>query len=278
MKSHFIEGAVGPLFAIYHGPAQETVGAVAIADHAVLYIPAFAEEMNRTRRMVALQARAFASQGIGTLLLDLSGTGDSAGDFHDARWDVWLEDIAHAADWLRKRGAETICLWGLRLGALLACAAAQRRPGWFDRLLLWQPVTSGALHLTQFLRVRIAAGIAEGRPSEKTETLRAKFAAGQSVEVAGYNIAPELAQALSGLRLESFVPPATMRVDWLEAVAKAEEGLASPSNRVLERWRAAGVGVSAYALAAEPFWAFQETTIAPEFLVSTMALFKPCPA
>ena len=51
----------------------------------VLYCPPFAEEMNKSRRMAALQARAFAKAGYGVLLLDLYGCGDSSGDFSDAK-------------------------------------------------------------------------------------------------------------------------------------------------------------------------------------------------
>src|SRR3546814_1526626 len=60
-------------------------------------------EMNRSRRMAALQARALAALGIDVLLLDLFGTGDSAGDFRDARWEIWREDAMAAVAWLGAR-------------------------------------------------------------------------------------------------------------------------------------------------------------------------------
>src|SRR5258705_9769402 len=47
----------------------------------VLYLPPFAEEMNKSRRMAALQARAFARIGWNVLQMDLFGCGDSSGEF-----------------------------------------------------------------------------------------------------------------------------------------------------------------------------------------------------
>ena len=84
----------------------------------VVYVHPFAEEMNKSRRMVALQARAFAAAGIAVLQIDLFGCGDSCGDFASARWDQWLRDLTVAADWLAERGNGPMQLWGLRLGAL----------------------------------------------------------------------------------------------------------------------------------------------------------------
>ena len=74
----FLDRASGSLFAIHHRAGAAPCGTV-------LFIPPFAEEMNRARRMVALQARDLAAAGWDVLQLDLFGTGDSQGDFGDAR-------------------------------------------------------------------------------------------------------------------------------------------------------------------------------------------------
>ena len=49
--------------------------------------------MNRCRAMVALQARAFAALGAGTLVLDPFGTGESSGEFVAASWATWGDDL-----------------------------------------------------------------------------------------------------------------------------------------------------------------------------------------
>src|SRR5438477_12928924 len=111
----YLEGGRRRLFGIYHAPQKGYP-----RPHSFIYVPPFAEEMNLARRMAALQARALAAAGTGVLLLDLFGTGDSDGDFCDASWELWMEDILVAADWLEGQGPTQIGLWGLRMGGLLA--------------------------------------------------------------------------------------------------------------------------------------------------------------
>ena len=104
------EPASGQLFCLYHPPQGDCRGAV-------LYVPPFAEEMNRARRIAAQQARALAALGYGVLQPDLGGTGDSSGDFGEARWDSWKDDLAACCAWLGERIAQPPVLWCLRLGA-----------------------------------------------------------------------------------------------------------------------------------------------------------------
>ena len=58
-----LEGTRGPLAALYYAPAS---GVLPRGD--LLVVPAFAEEMNRCRAMVALQARQLAQCGTGCLV------------------------------------------------------------------------------------------------------------------------------------------------------------------------------------------------------------------
>src|SRR5690349_4296190 len=82
------------LFAV-HWPA-----AAPARRQSVLVLPPFAEEMNKCRPMLAAQARAFAAAGLDVLLLDLFGTGDSDGEFAEARWPRWQQDLQLARQWL----------------------------------------------------------------------------------------------------------------------------------------------------------------------------------
>lgn len=267
----FIEGPSGPLFAIHHSSAEGRR-----SNGAVLYIPPFAEEMNRSRRMAALQARALASRGIDTLLLDLFGTGDSAGDFRDAELTSWFGDIMAAIAWLEQRGSALLCLWGLRFGALLACEAAARWPERIKRLILWQPVLDGKIMLTQFLRIRVAASMAESSVGEKTEDLRSRLAGGQSIEIAGYELSAELARALEDMRIRGLELASDIRIDWLEVGAEASDTAVPAAQRVIDAWRRDGIAVSAATVGGDPFWTLQETTLAPALIDATTNLFETC--
>lgn len=265
----FIDGAAGRIFVLYHAPL--------IGDGekgTLIYLPPFAEEMNCARRPAWLQARAFAALGWGVLQLDYFGTGDSDGDFHQARWPIWLGDIGAAIEWLHRRGLGPIGLWGLRCGSLLAATVASAKPDTVKRLLFWQPVVDGKSMLTQFLRIRIAAAMADGGTVEKVETLRAAWAAGDSVEVAGYELAAELADAIGTARLDAIMPPTATGIDWLEVAADADASLLPGSQRVVDAWRARGTAVSTGVVAGDPFWAVPETGAAP-LIAATEALFRP---
>ena len=75
---------LGRRFAVYHAPAVDQMRGQ------IVYLHPFAEEMNKSRRMAALQSRALASAGFAVRQLDLLGSGDSEGDFGDASWDLWV--------------------------------------------------------------------------------------------------------------------------------------------------------------------------------------------
>lgn len=264
----FIAGPAGRLFAVHYRPrVPEDTGAV------LIYVPPFAEEMNRARRMAALQARALAARGVGVLVLDLTGTGDSAGDFAAARWPVWRADVAAAAAWLEKHGGRRIGLWGLRLGALLAAEIAAAEPGRFSRLLLWQPVVDGKAMLTQFLRIRVANAMAGGE-RESTQSLRAELAAGRTVEVAGYALAPELAAAIDEARLAVDRLDPGLRLDWLEIGEEDGAELPEARQRLVQRLRARGLPGTTATVAGAPFWDIQETTVAPGLVTATERLFS----
>ena len=127
---------------------------------AIVYLHPFAEELNRSRRMVSLAAMAFARQGWMVMQMDAHGCGDSEGDFGDASWDSWLADIDRARTWLAERSNGPTVLWTLRTGGLLAASWIATRQMALP-LLAWQPVLNGKQYLTQFLRIRLGADLAQ---------------------------------------------------------------------------------------------------------------------
>lgn len=199
-------------FCLLHAPQGDLKGSI-------LYLHPFAEEMNRSRAVVARQARAFAAAGYAVLQMDLYGCGDSAGDFGAATWVRWRADVHAAIRLLQARFDGPLCLWGLRSGALLASEVACELATDLA-LLLWQPVLTGKQHLQQFLRLSLAAEMLAGKAQGGTEALLAQLDAGQTVEVAGYTLAPALAQGLSASVLEQ--PRGGQRMHCIELVPGAE--------------------------------------------------------
>lgn len=231
----------------------------------LLLLPPFAEEMNKSRRMMAWLGHALAERGVVTALPDLYGTGDSEGDFAEADWGLWRDDVVAAALALRERGVERLTVGGLRTGVLLALDTLDRLPLVPERLLFWHPVTNGRQFLTRFLRLRLAASM-RGGDRESTGDLRARLEAGESLEIAGYELSPGLAAALDGLDANRMTPPADIPVHWLEVSSPEPPKISAGAERVISEWQSAGCDVVAEAVAGDAFWATQEIVDVPELI------------
>jgi exosortase A-associated hydrolase 2 len=260
-EAFFLEAGSGSRFCLYHAPLGECRGAL-------VYIHPFAEEMNRSRRMAALAARALAAQGIGVLQVDLYGCGDSSGDFGDARWDTWKSDVWLARDWIKARLGCPVGLWGLRLGALLALDSARDKP--VNRLLLWHPVTNGAGYLTQQLRLRLAADLVQDEGAKvSTAALRDQLRAGASLEIAGYTLAPELALSIDSLDAAALAPVG-YPVHWFEMIAAPGRTLAHAASRIESGWRSAGADVCVELVCGQQFWSTPEIVECPALAEATV--------
>lgn len=266
LRAWFLPARHGRLFCLER-PAP---GGLAGQD-CVLVLPAFAEEMNKTRRMLTLLGDALQARGISLFVPDLYGTGDSEGEFGDARLATWHDDLRDCLAWLRNAGIARVHVLALRAGALLL-GALQDAPLPLGRLLLWQPVGSGKQYVNQFLRLRLAGNLIAGTATEAgTAGLRAELRQQGSLEIAGYRCREELLAELEGLELKD------LPVTGFESVASFELGLEDASrpspalSRVVERWRGAGVAVDARTLAGDPFWATTEIATVPGLVAATVA-------
>lgn len=231
--------------------------------------------MNKSRRMVALQARAFAAAGTDVLLLDLLGCGDSSGDFADADWERWIDDLLTACRWLQARSSGALWLWGLRAGCLLAADAARQLDTRCD-FLFWQPTPSGKTVLQQFLRLKLAGEMLAGAGKPTMENLRRQLAAGAAMDIAGYQMSAALALALERSTLAP--PLAPGRLEWIELSNRTGDELLPASLPVLERWRAAGFVARAHALRGPAFWQTTEIEEAPGLLSASVAAVLQSPA
>ncbi len=224
---------------------------------AVVYVHPFAEEMNKSRRMAALQAKAMAAAGYAVLQIDLHGCGDSSGDFADATWESWVSDVSLAWNWLQQRYDSDLWLWGLRTGCLVACEAAARisTP---SQLLFWQPVLSGKQFLQQFLRLKIASEMLGGDSKGLMDCLREQLAQGESVEVAGYQLSSDLASGLE--KAELTLPEQSKRIEWFELSGKPDGSLSPAASMRVEKWQSAGAKVRGATVYGSAFWQTAEIT------------------
>jgi alpha-beta hydrolase superfamily lysophospholipase len=180
-----------PLFGWYHPPR----GGARRGHGAVLCNPV-GDDLVRAHRPLRHLAERLAALGMPVLRFDYRGTGDSAGDEAEpARVPGWLEDVDTAIDELRARsGVERVFLIGLRLGATLAAAAAERRQD-VEGVVLWSPYPSGRAYVADVTRThqlhrKLEPGAFSGGPAR---------AGGQ--EALGFFLTDETIAALAELQV-----------------------------------------------------------------------------
>lgn len=219
--------------------------------------------------MAMLQARAWAEIGGVTLLLDLSGTGDSLSEFRDAAWETWLSEAAIAVEHLRIRYCASVWIWGIRTGALLAAQLEQCLEQKPSGLVLWQPVLSGKSYLSQFFRLAVASRmLSSSESASKGGAPREQLEQGLHAEVGGYEIGPALAGPMEQCTLESYRP--SVPVLWLECNPGGEMSVAS--TRLISGWRTVGVQIYFAAVVGPSFWASQEIETTDTLIAQTTTL------
>ena len=119
-------------------------------ERGVVLCPPLGHEAVATHRGWRQLAESLAQQGLHVVRFDYHGTGDSEGDDSDpARAQVWQENIASAANFLREHcKVNALTLVGLRFGATLALLAAENIAD-VEAIVLLAPVISGRTHLRE---------------------------------------------------------------------------------------------------------------------------------
>jgi exosortase A-associated hydrolase 2 len=244
----------------------------------VLVVPPFGEEMNKSRHLIADAMRRLCEAGVAAFLPDLYGTGDSEGGFRDASVELWLEDLSTTCRHAEASGRPVRAILAVRLGCALAATAARR--GVLPAVaasVWWQPVLDGKRFLQQFLRLRVAAAGMRGDAQETVDSLRARSAAGETLEVAGYELSPALVQGLEALAVDA-LPTQAGDLQWIEVVRNEGDAPQLPSTRFVDRARAIGSNVAVAMLASEPFWGATELVRLPRLAELTAAALVPVPA
>ena len=269
MEPLYIKSVSGNLFALYHTPANPHD----IKGH-ILFIPPFAEELNRSRHMISRQAREFSQAGYAVLILDLYGTGDSEGTYAEATVEIWQQDIQSALSWLKGKSELPITLWAMRTGALIAADFVQQYPDSCQNLILWSPVGNGKKFISQYLRIKLAAEFT-GKPGDNQTTMKDLWTDldnGKIIEIAGYDLTGKLAHGLASLDLATIKLPETIKVNWIETALSDPANLSPASQKIIEKWETKDIPVNAYAVKDKAFWTLQEPEWALDYITQTLKL------
>lgn len=157
VRHQWLTGAAPDLFSTFVGPESGTVVG------AVVMCPSLGREYTATYRGMYAMARNLAANGVGALLIDFPGQGDSPSPTDGAvTVGDWIAGVGKGVEALRKVGITKVGLLGLRAGALIAAQAALAIDG-IASLTYWDPVDNGRAYIReQSLHARMQGYPASG--------------------------------------------------------------------------------------------------------------------
>lgn len=269
-QAEFVSCSSGKLFVVSTSNKQGST------DKVVVFVPPFAEEMNKSRRMVTLLSQALAQQNISTYCFDLYGTGDSQGEFEQASWSLWKADLKEIL--LRVNSIHpgaAIHLVALRLGGLLVNDCLNTYPLLqqlnLALLCYWNPVFKPQQYINQFLRMRLAADMINAGNSENSlPQIRQSLVEQGTTEVAGYTLSQQLVAEIEAAQCRL---PACFDSLPLSFFEVSLSGAHTPALlNSLKQVREEQNNMSNYALQGAPFWRAQEITLCPALIEGTLKL------
>ena len=146
-------------------------------------------------------ARRLSEEGWPVLRFDYEGDGDSEGDYRKIGLREWVDDVEDAISFVRGRySSKSVNLFGLRLGAGIACLAAKKIA--CTNLLLWEPVVDGRDYFQECLRLNLTTQLATYRKVvEDRKQLMAKLNDGKAINISGYEVGRPMADSISNMNL-----------------------------------------------------------------------------
>lgn len=220
IDGQFIDGAAGRILLVTHEPADRATASVVV-------FPALGDEMNKSRRLVWSVGQQLASRGVRTVVPDVFGTGDSAGEFRDAQLHTWNDDMRASIAWARSRCDGPCHALLVRFGACLYAPSAEAlSEGGAHRVAAWQPEHDGGAVLRQLLRMKVMSErVTWGRSTKLAALREALLADGGETELGGYLFNAPLARAIESASFDWAALPVDADghlFDWSRPAAGSE--------------------------------------------------------
>jgi len=213
----------------------------------ILICPGWGMEYLRMYRGLRVLAQRLSEAGFPVLRFDYSCTGDSAGDSDAARMEDWIGDIATAAKELQDMaGSERVCIFGARLGGLLAQQTLERGLLRAEALVALDPPRTGADFVTASRRLQEQLDGKKNRPRAR----RAQMPPVGNNELLGHAWPPALAESVG--RLAGFAPNVARRsllvttsdhrtsIEGIETLEISDAGYWNDFIRLYNAWAPAG--------------------------------------
>ncbi len=119
------------LVGVVHGPTKGN-------GTAVILCHGFTGNKMENKRLFVETARALAGAGFWAARFDFFGSGDSAGEFHETRVSINIQNLRDLLAWVRSLNFENVVVLGISMGAATAILTLPGEP--VDGLVLWSTV------------------------------------------------------------------------------------------------------------------------------------------
>ncbi|MEW8624376.1 MAG: alpha/beta hydrolase [Candidatus Thiodiazotropha sp.] len=235
------------LFTVEHHPKDSA------PTKAYIFVHPFAEEKLWSHRVYVTTARAFCEKGILVARFDFRGHGDSDGDYEDASLGRHIADVNTVIDHIKQSNPtiNKIGLFGLRLGATIACLTALSRED-IDELILWDPILDGDRYMQEILRSNLASQMAiKGKVEVTRDDLVEKMKSGEAVNIEGYYIKYDYFKELSSINLFEHEYPGNLSCCILQVVRNPKQPLNKQYQQFIEKFSNSPIIDKAH---EEQFW------------------------
>jgi exosortase A-associated hydrolase 2 len=239
--------------------------------HAVIILPPFAEEMNKSRHIFKQLLTELAQHQYYGFMLDNYGTGDSEADLDLATISLWRDDLQLLLQHLAHWRFSSVSFIALRFGALQLFDLLNhvKLPLPIKQVVLWQPMFDPKRFWQQFCRIKIAEAMANGDKVNQTQ-IEQQLVEGQVVEIAGYPINLAFYQSIQ--QIDSSLPVILTRValSWFE-LSKLDT-LAVPVQKMHDNLEKK-CQLNFQQIKAEAFWQTTELATADQLIHLTLQQF-----
>ena len=243
LSGHFVEAEPGRIFVTAWQNQTES-------QTAILCVPPLLEELNSSRRQMAVLAQQLVNEGLDTFVMDYYGTGDSEGQDHEVSFEYCVQSLSATVEWIVARGYQSIVLWGVRIGALLIAELLKQKPAaTILGVLFWQPLESGEQWISALQRLQKMSG--------KTANDNQYF------EVAGYQLSETLLEPVRQFDWASY--QSCLAEYPLEIVQISP--VARPTERTSQVFSTAQ---NIHQVEGTPFWSIAETPVNPALTADTL--------
>ena len=262
------------IFIAHYAPLEQSgvVGDV----QTVIFVPPFAEEMNRSKRMYVLCARLLADAGIHSICFDFAGTGDSSGEWGDFDYFDWEKNLVDVCQ-LAKKFTSKISLITLRDGALISLGLMKQAEIKLHKCVLWDPVDSGEVLIRQLIRMKIASAMAGDLKKITTQEVLDGIEQSGFLEVGGYHVTSELIDSIKSQKISNSIEFAlsSTELHWM-TTGKSSGNSQQQLPICLTKLNLAEnllAQLTMHSVNDVRFWMQQEVTISPLLLRVTKQVF-----